>query len=64
MRIITKEKNEGWEIKFAWLPIIFDEWVKNNRGEEEKQRVFIWLERYWNRFEGLYDNVRRFEDKP
>lgn len=58
-------KNDGWEIKFAWLPVIFDEWITKPNEEEERQTTtIIWLEKYWCRFEGLYNNVRRFEDKP
>lgn len=64
MKIFKKEKNNGWRIKFAFFPVVFDEWFRNSKGKEEKHTTTIWLERYWSRFEGLYYNVRRLEDKP
>lgn len=45
------DKQNGWRKRFAFFPMkIEDEW--------------IWLEWYWQKFEGYYFNVCRFEDKP
>lgn len=51
MRFNNVDKRGGWRKRFAFFPIEI--------GDET-----IWLEWYWSRFEGLYFNVRRIEDKP
>jgi hypothetical protein len=64
MRFQKSDKQNGWELSFAWLPVSFEEWVENDEGKDEKVTTTIWLEKYWSRFEGLYTNIRKFEDKP
>lgn len=45
------DKQDGWRKRFAFFPMkIGDEWV--------------WLEWYWQRFEGLFYNVAKLEDVP
>jgi hypothetical protein len=51
MRIKVNNKNNGWKRRFAFLPFKINDEI-------------IWMERYWSRFEGIYYNVRKYEDKP
>lgn len=48
MRWTFKNKNNGWRLRFAFLPLEIGE-------------TWIWLEFYYSRFEGLYTNVRLYE---
>ena len=44
---INPDKNDGWEISFAFMPLKI--------GNE-----IIWLERYWSRFMGIYTEVKKY----
>lgn len=47
--MIKKWHDDGWRKRFALLPMILYE------GET---KVFVWLEWTWQRFNGLYTEVR------
>ncbi len=49
MRIKINDKYDGWRLRFAVLPVKIG-------------TTWIWLEEYWTRFEGLYTNVRLYEE--
>ena len=57
--MLKKWHDDGWRKRFALFPIIFYE------GETT---VFVWLQWTWQRFNGLYTEVRledpRKEPKP
>ena len=45
MRKKIKQKNNGWKLSFALLPVKIGD-------------TLVWLERYWSKEEALYTNVR------